>query len=111
MGNCIGSESAFSHNEKKVSLEQGDKEFKAAKIVSTLPLAEILKSGEVYGLIPQPMEQFDCNGQRVKIVVTKKQLQLLIKSSEELKSRLIVLQSIRKKVKKWRPSLATIPEL
>lgn len=135
MGNCIGASFALSHNGKKVGPDEGDKELKALATVdgkigsdpssglggAPLPLTAVPKSGEVYCLIPQPIQQHSlqgplavaesCNGQRVKIVVTKKQLQLLMKSMEELRLRHIVLQSTGRRGLKWRPSLATIPEL
>ncbi|KAL3521824.1 hypothetical protein ACH5RR_014658 [Cinchona calisaya] len=48
-------------------------------------------------------------GRRIKIVVNKKQLLLLIRSAKELHS----IRSLEKieGYQKWRPSLATIPEL
>ncbi|KAK4439465.1 hypothetical protein Salat_0281400 [Sesamum alatum] len=126
MGNCIGGSLALCHNGKKVSPDEGDTKLEALAVVDgkigsdpgsglcgvPLPLAAVLKSGDVYRLIPQPIQQHslqappamaECNGQRVKIVVTKKQLKLLMKSMEELK--------LRQRSQKWRPSLATIPEL
>ncbi|KAL0363122.1 UNVERIFIED_CONTAM: hypothetical protein Scaly_1267400 [Sesamum calycinum] len=135
MGNCIGGSLALCLNGKKVSPDEGDTELKALAVVDgkigsdtgsglcgvPLPLAAVLKSGEVYRLIPQPIQQHSlqaplavaecCNGQRVKIVVTRKQLKLLMNSMEELQLRHIALQSTGKRSQKWRPSLATIPEL
>ncbi|KAI3466498.1 hypothetical protein Pfo_023161 [Paulownia fortunei] len=84
-----------------------------------LPLSEMLKSGEIYHLpkliqqhssysLQTPADVADCNGQRVKIVVNKQQLELLMGSKEEIQLRPIVLV---KRVRKWRPSLAAIPEL
>ncbi|KAL2245029.1 UNVERIFIED_CONTAM: hypothetical protein Sindi_2771100 [Sesamum indicum] len=135
MGNCIGGSLALCLNGKKVSPDEGDTDLKALAVVDgkigsepasglcgvPLSLAAVLKSGEVHRLIPQPIQQHSlqtllavaecCNGQRVKIVVTKKQLKLLMKSMEELQHRHNALQSTGKRSQKWRPSLSTIPEL
>lgn len=51
------------------------------------------------------------NRQRVKVVLTRKQLQLLITGANELKCTAVPIRSIRDGYLKWRPSLATIPEL
>lgn len=118
MGNCIGTSScALSFTNKKVSPHEDDQQFKASpagkesssreashECMGPLPLSALLKSGEV---------QLDIGdgGQRMKIVVNKKQLKLLITRLEELNSKHVVVQSVRKKARKWRPSLATIPEL
>ena len=106
MGNCIGSACALP---KKVRpYVDDDQELTASARSGGPETAELcggalLKSGEL-----QPES---C--QRMKIVVNKKQLQLLISSLEELESRNIVIQSIgrRARARKWRPSLAAIPEL
>ncbi|KAG6418961.1 hypothetical protein SASPL_121168 [Salvia splendens] len=111
MGNCIGSACALPSRNKKVRPVEDEQLLKdsqssggfetATLCGETLPQSSLLKSGEM-----QP-ESF----QRMKIVVNKKQLQLLISSLEELKSTHIVIRSIGKRCRKWRPSLATIPEL
>lgn len=109
MGNCIGSACALpkkvrpyvdDDQELTASAKSGSPET-AGLCGGALPLSALLKSGEL-----QPE-----SGQRMKIVVNKKQLQLLISSLEELESRNIVIQSIGRRARKWRPSLATIPEL
>ncbi|KAL1563038.1 hypothetical protein AAHA92_05547 [Salvia divinorum] len=48
---------------------------------------------------------------RVKMVVSKKQLQRLMASVEEVQLRRMVLQSLLRRSRKWRPSLAAIPEV
>ncbi|KAL1537234.1 hypothetical protein AAHA92_29769 [Salvia divinorum] len=104
MGNCIGSACALP---KKVRPDVDDQELTdsarsgGSETAGLCGVSALLKSVEL-----QPES---C--QRVKIVVNKKQLQLLISSLEELESRHIVIQSIGRRGRKWRPSLATIPEL
>ncbi|KAL1559990.1 hypothetical protein AAHA92_10263 [Salvia divinorum] len=108
MGNCIGSACALPSRNKKVRPVEDDQELKASQSSGgletatlngrALPLSALLKSGEM-----QPVS--------FQTVVNKKQLQLLISSLEALKSTHIVIQSIGKRCRKWRPSLATIPEL
>lgn len=49
--------------------------------------------------------------ERVKIVVNKKQLQRLMLGVEEVQLRRMLLESLLRRSKKWRPSLVTIPEL
>ncbi|GFP80501.1 hypothetical protein PHJA_000193500 [Phtheirospermum japonicum] len=78
MGNCIGAKF------------KGDKEMKDEKVYEGL-LHQLMKQQS----LQPPLES--CSGHKVKIVVTKKQLQLLMRKAETRR--------------KWRPSLATIPEL
>lgn len=122
MGNCIGASFAVSHNDRRVSPPGEDEglEEKTLPVVNCrvqMSLAAMLKSGEDFRLIQQPSHEVlphvsdRWSGQRVKIVVNKKQLQALMKIGQELKVRRIVLMSTARKGKKWRPSLATIPEL
>ncbi|KAG6385666.1 hypothetical protein SASPL_154502 [Salvia splendens] len=47
--------------------------------------------------------------ERVKIVVSKKQLQRLM--AEEVQLRHMMLQSLLRRSRRWTPSLAAIPEL
>ncbi|KAG6387519.1 hypothetical protein SASPL_152711 [Salvia splendens] len=47
--------------------------------------------------------------ERVKIVVSKKQLQRLM--AEEVQLRQMMLQSLLRRSRRWTPSLAAIPEL
>lgn len=106
MGNCINT--PFALSDKKVRLDEEDHQGK-------------MSSGPVYGHSNGPMtlaallkQQHNLkvgDGKTVKIVVNKKQLQLLMKSMEELKLRHMVIQSMRNRGRKWRPCLATIPEL
>lgn len=93
MGNCIGT--AFALSDKR------DEEDHQGKMSSgpvsglcngPLPLAALLKQQHSLKV-----------GERVKIVVNKEQLQLLMES--------MVIQSMRNRGRKWRPCLATIPEL
>lgn len=128
MGNCIGSRCALGSSNKKVSPDEYDQELTGSAVVAgkissppcsdetelvsggALPLSALLKSAELQHSLQVQLHTAD-SGQRVKIVVNKKQLQLLKRSLEELRLRHVVVQSIRKKGKKWRPSLATIPEV
>ncbi|KAG8385880.1 hypothetical protein BUALT_Bualt03G0091100 [Buddleja alternifolia] len=84
MGNFIGTEFALSHNHKKIGPNDNEADTKASAELCEAPLslAAILKSSDVYRLMPQMIQQSslkptpeNCNGQRIKIVVTKKQLQ------------------------------------
>ncbi|KAG8385869.1 hypothetical protein BUALT_Bualt03G0090000 [Buddleja alternifolia] len=86
MGNCIGTEFALSLNHNKVSPNNNEADTKASAELCEAPLslAAILKSGDVYRLMPQMIQQSslkptpeNCNGQRIKIVVTKEQLKLI----------------------------------
>ncbi|KAI8001459.1 hypothetical protein LOK49_LG09G00058 [Camellia lanceoleosa] len=90
---------------------------------SPLPPKAKLKSGEVNYLVPhlgrprsppflrKVVVGNSCRGRKVKIVVTKEQLELMVRSVE-CQSRKVAIQSSlgRKECQKWRPSLATIPE-
>ncbi|KAL2475781.1 Uncharacterized protein Adt_36517 [Abeliophyllum distichum] len=131
MGNCIGTEFVKSH--KKVTPDGGEEEIEAlcngnkigqdsqlCKEAQALPCKTELESRKMDDRIlgwtqrcspetPADVAE-DCNSQRIKIVVTRKQLKLMIRSGEELHLRRISIQSQRT-CKKWRPCLATIPEL
>ncbi|KAJ6380642.1 hypothetical protein OIU77_029524 [Salix suchowensis] len=91
-----------------------------------LPPDTVLEPGEVYHLMPpldQPCRlevsskltgQEACAGRKVKIVVTRQQLELLLRNSKQLKLRGIAVQfseSFKEGKRKWRPSLVTIPEV
>lgn len=131
MGNCIGTEFQKSHKkirphggEEEEQVEascNGDKilqDSQLCKEASTFHSKTELEDDLSLEMIqysssktPTDMAE-DCNSQRVKIVVTRKQLKLLIKSGVELHLRRISSQSrVRRTCKKWRPCLATIPEL
>lgn len=94
-----------------------------------LPPDSMLKSGEVYYLMgPEPkpqrhpihqrMDGSECyfRGQSVKIVLTKQQLELLLRNgAKQCQSNGIVLRFMedlweREGCSRWRPSLHTIPE-
>ncbi|THG13766.1 hypothetical protein TEA_022812 [Camellia sinensis var. sinensis] len=102
---------------------KGHKLVHRAQSDSPLPPKAKLKSGEVNYLVPhlgrpcnppflrKVVVGNSCRGWKVKIVVTKEQLELMM-SSVECQSRNVAIQSLlgRKECQKWRPSLATIPE-
>ncbi|KAG8385874.1 hypothetical protein BUALT_Bualt03G0090500 [Buddleja alternifolia] len=121
MGNCIGTVFALSHNHEKVPPNDNEADMKASAELCEAPLslAAILRSGDVYRLMPRMIQQSslqstpeNCNGQRIKIVVTKKQLQLITRHRVELiRMRHIAVQPLVRRGKKWRPPLSTIPEL
>lgn len=86
-----------------------------------------LEAGEVYHLVPhltQPSKPLvsakrvmheSCKRQKVKIVVTREQLELLLRSAKKFQSRDIVLGfpesfGFEQRSPRWRPPLATIPE-
>ncbi|KAF9679416.1 hypothetical protein SADUNF_Sadunf06G0012900 [Salix dunnii] len=93
---------------------------------ASLPPDTVLEPGEVYYLMPpldQPYRlevsskltgQETCAGRKVKIVVTRQQLELLLRNSKQLKLRGIAVQfseSFKEGKRKWQPSLVTIPEV
>ncbi|GER52840.1 X-ray repair cross complementing 3 [Striga asiatica] len=113
MGNCVGAKFLVSQNDAKFSRDEVDKEPKALSSVDD----------KIDSLVRQLIRQQKlqgswylantCSGHKVKIVVTKEQLQLLMRKAEELKQRRVVLHSGRKlgTNKRWQPSLEPIPEL
>ncbi|KAL2495626.1 Uncharacterized protein Fot_39383 [Forsythia ovata] len=134
MGNCIGTEFVKSH--KKIRPDGGEEEVEAlcngnkngqdsqlCKEAQALPSKTELESTKMDDRILRMIQRCspetpadvaeDCNSQRIKIVVTRKQLELLVRSGVELHLRRIsTIQSrVRRTCKKWRPCLATIPEL
>lgn len=101
MGNCIniGKERVLSFNEEDELLEETAIWFQKA---------QKLTSAEFYYL------RDSCKSQRVKIVLTKEQLEIFLSSIKDLQSGKNVRSirgRIRKRSKKWRPCLDTIPEL
>ncbi|CAL5408160.1 unnamed protein product [Camellia sinensis] len=97
---------------------KGHKLVHRAQSDSPLPPKAKLKSGEVNYLVPhlgrprsppflrKVVGGNSCRGRKVKIVVTKEQLELM------MSRRNVAIQSLlgRKECQKWRSSLATIPE-
>ena len=98
-----------------------------AQPYSPLPPNTRLEPGEVYYLVPL-LTQPNCpwmslktanhkTGKRrtIKIVVTKEQFQLLLRSTEKFLSEEISVRSLGgfrvEGCQKWQPSLATIPEV
>ncbi|CAK9156812.1 unnamed protein product [Ilex paraguariensis] len=89
-----------------------------------LPPKTKLKSEEVYYLIPcsrqhcsppasdKMVKDSSFNGRKVRIVVTRKQLELLVRSAKGFHPRHFEFQSFRARERhqKWQPSLATIQE-
>ncbi|KAL2473543.1 Uncharacterized protein Fot_49279 [Forsythia ovata] len=124
MGNFVGT--ASSPSQKKIRENGGEKElqvttmadekkarrFRLCKGTFSLRAKSELPQLTLHCRPPTPPKVAE-EGRRVRIVVTKKQLELLIINAKKLKSRQIALQSFRVRgvCKKWRPSLATIPEL
>lgn len=91
-----------------------------------LPPDTRLEPGEVYYLMPslgQPCRlevssklagQETCASRKVKIVVTRQQLELLLRNSKQFRSKGIAVrfsESFKEGERKWRPSLVTIPEV
>ncbi|CAI9756680.1 unnamed protein product [Fraxinus pennsylvanica] len=127
MGNCLGTDFVKSH--KRIRPHGGEEEEVEAlcngnkigqdshlcKKASALPSKTELEEDHILELIQHcspPDVAEDCNSQRVKIVVTRMQLELLIRSGVELHLRRISSKSrVRRTCKQWRPCLATIPEL
>lgn len=87
-----------------------------------LPPKAKLEPGEVYYLLPDMMKlcrrlkmdgNDNCRSGSMKIVVTKQQLEFLLKSRKKFQPK--VVRYVRKRRRKdragkWQPSLATIPE-
>nr|CAN63130.1 hypothetical protein VITISV_001457 [Vitis vinifera] len=87
-----------------------------------LPPKAKLESGEVYYLVPdmlQPCRPLkmggndSCRSRSIKIVVTKQQLEFLLRSRKKFQPK--VVRHVGKcwgkdGAQKWQPSLATIPE-
>ena len=94
MGNCLG------------VFDGGEEEFK------TSTTFESMTYHPYKGYKPErKLENESCRGRKVKIVVTREQLELLLRSLE-FQSQLVETQLIwgRRRSREWRPSLATIPE-
>lgn len=130
MGNCIGTD-MFSSKKKKTPLrsldgvvEEENEVVSFSGRVKALAKDVRLNSGELCGLIPDRIEsqsggaagKDSRRGRRVKIVVSKQQLEQLVRSMKKIPcSRVTAIQPLRirrrKRYQKWRPSLDTIPEL
>lgn len=148
MGNCINVLSHSHHEKIKVHVFNGELiEFKASTTVekitsgpyigynlvhharpfSPLPPNGKLEPGEVYHLVPlsfKPLvfppgsDQENCGTQRVKIVLTKAQLEMLLSSLGKFKHENIRIwfsgsyrSGSEEGSHKWRPSLGTIKEV
>lgn len=122
MGNCIGSEMfpSLDGEEEEFEVTNFSNNFSRKALVTNDSKPE---SGEVYCLVPEKVEHCGfrlsqgaagnrCGGRRVKIVLTKQQLEHLVRSMKGLQQ-IRAHQSLRTREQrqKWRPSLATIPEL
>ncbi|KAH7572668.1 hypothetical protein ACOSP7_015885 [Xanthoceras sorbifolium] len=138
MGNCIHVLSDESHHQKVrvVTLDGREKQFKAStpikritsgrysgyKLVHQsqpympLPLDTKLEPGEAYYLVPNPSVslkkagQESCKRQRVKIVITRQQLELLLRNANKFQSARFS-ECFKDDFRKWEPSLASIPEV
>ncbi|GFZ03331.1 hypothetical protein Acr_15g0019390 [Actinidia rufa] len=94
MGNCLD------------VFDGGEEEFK------TTATFESMTSHLYQGYKPaRKGDDENCRGRKVKIVVTREQLELLLRSVE-FQSQLVGTQSVwgRRRSWNWRPSLATIAE-
>ncbi|KDP32905.1 hypothetical protein JCGZ_13686 [Jatropha curcas] len=140
MGNCIDVLSQEPAEKSTVLVYNGEeKEFKAStqvkKIVSggyrrykivhhALPFSPLpsntkLEAGELYYLVPpfvkpKSASQETHRKQKVKIVLTRQQLQFLLRNAKEFKSKGFTVgfsTSFREENRKWQPSLATIQEV
>lgn len=143
MGNCIGQQQFFANENARVFVfNGGEEELKASTPVKEitsgvyqgynlvhhaqpfmpLPPKAKVEPGEVYYLVPdmvQPssptkMDGNDgCRPRSIKIVVTKQQLEFLLRSPKRFQPK--VVRYVGKcwgkdRAQKWRPSLAAIPE-
>lgn len=102
MGNCINIQ-----KERVVSFEEKDELLEKKAICSQQ--VQKLTSAEVYYL------RDNCKSQRVKIVLTKEQLEIFLNNVKDLQSgkniRSYWGKRRRRRITKWRPCLDTIPEL
>ncbi|CAL5344348.1 unnamed protein product [Camellia sinensis] len=101
---------------KVLIIDGVEEEFKALTLVEKAPLApykghNLVHRAQSDSPLPPKAKLKSGGGWKVKIVVTKEQLELMM-SSVECQSRNVAIQSLlgRKECQKWRPSLATIPE-
>lgn len=109
-GKCVRTEFVKSH--KRIRPHGGEEEEVEALCNGNKTGEDFQRHKKALALPSKTDVAEDCNSQRVKIVVTRKQLELLIKSGVELHLRRISNQSrVRRTCKRWRPCLATIPEL
>lgn len=139
MGNCMNVLSNEPHQKVGIlTLDGKEEQFKAstpikritsgrysgyklvhhAKPHFPLPHDTKLVPGEAYYLVPDPsvhgkvLAQESCKRQKVKIVITRQQLELLLRHAHKLQSAKASPFSNRCKgyFQKWGPSLASIPE-
>lgn len=116
MGNCLKVHVPSPQRKVRVVVSDGgQKEFKASKPKSSECCSLI--SDFVHSCSAPVSQKIVGNGwsrgRKVKIVVTRKQLELMIRNAEKFQSLKISFQCISGKegCQKWRPSLAMIPEL
>lgn len=110
MGNCIGI--AFSKHIKVIP----DEDQAASMKIAPLPLGAMLKvphkvQQQMLQMSHKVVAEQECDGKRIRLVVTKNELELLKRSAGDLQLRHAMLESILRKGKKWKPSLSTVPEL
>ncbi|KAH6764513.1 hypothetical protein C2S52_013461 [Perilla frutescens var. hirtella] len=108
MGNCI--RAAFSH----IDEDEESKVLTSNKKLSSKLCRRNMASSqteEIEHLIQKRSSHSLRLPERVRIVVNKKQFERLIGCVEEVQLRRMVLESLLRRAKKWRPSLAAIPEL
>nr|GLL46902.1 hypothetical protein JCGZ_13686 [Ipomoea trifida] len=110
MGNCIAY-SHLRHNERRALNVDDGEDLLEGNMEHQKPGRRLLAKKCNLPWLPTCQKASKCdrstrNRQRVKVVLTRKQLQMLINGANEIKCRMV-----RDGYLKWRPSLATIPEL
>ncbi|OIT37228.1 hypothetical protein A4A49_65030 [Nicotiana attenuata] len=110
MGNCINI-LVLSPSLKKEKALSSEEEYEAICSQHT----QKLRYADLYYLVSQfySNNSDSCKSQKVKIVLTQKQLEILVNNVKDLQSGKTRVRSFRgrKRSTKWRPSLDTIPEL
>ncbi|OMO64682.1 hypothetical protein COLO4_31926 [Corchorus olitorius] len=125
MGNCINL--MLSPAEKaKVHIFNEEEEFRATNLVKEVKCQSLPRStkpppGEVGCGLPHDhsislkiMKEESCQGRCIKIVVTRQQLEFLLRDAKKFQSMKRAVRSsgvLRRGNCKWKPSLSAIPEV